>query len=151
MRTPLSPRAGSGQGKHSGGTQRSACLKTARLHLDHPPPQYGISRGKSLLRRGERKLRKRRGVHYLPMAHTVAPAETSKNMATTHAQERPKRESPGKDRVSEPLDIVLAERGSQPLGCVISISAIVVSSQKPKGQVGASLSRCRRLWRFPVL
>lgn len=91
------------------------------------------------------------GVHYLPVAHTVAPDETSKHMATTHTQERPKRESPGKDRISEPLDIVLAERGSQPLGCVISISAIVVSSQKRKRQVGVSQNLCGRLWRFPIL
>lgn len=110
------------------------CLKTHRLHLDHPPAQYGISRGKSLLHRGEQKLRKRMGVHYLPVAHTVAPAETSNRMATTHAQMIRMWESPGKHRISEPLDIVLAERGSQPLGCVISISAIIVSSQKRKGQ-----------------
>ena len=69
------------------------------------------------------------GIHYLPVAHTVAPAETSKHMATTHPQERPKWESPGKDRISEPLDILIAERGSQLPGCAICVSAIVVSSQ----------------------
>lgn len=93
------------------------------------------------------------GFHYLPVAHIVAPAETSKHMATTHTQERPKWESPGKERTTEALDIVLAERGSKIPGSAISISAIVVSSQKRKGQqrLASPLNRYRKLWRFPVL
>ena len=72
------------------------------------------------------------GIHYLPTAQTVAPAETSEYLATTHPQERPKWELPGKDRISEPLDIRIADGWSQLPGCTISVSSIVVSSQIQK-------------------
>lgn len=74
------------------------------------------------------------GIHYLPVAPNVTPAETSEHMATEHPQERPKWESPRKVIISEPLDIRIADRWSQLPGCAISVSAIVVSSQKQKWQ-----------------
>lgn len=76
------------------------------------------------------------GIHYLPVViapaearATIAPAETREHMATKHPQERPKWESPGKNIISEPLDILIADRGSQLPGCTISFSAIAVPSK----------------------
>lgn len=74
------------------------------------------------------------GIHYLPVDHTIAPAETREHMATKHPQERPKWESPGKNIISEPLDILIADRGSQLPGYTISFSAIAVPSEKVKLQ-----------------